>query len=82
MKNFISIAPLTIVRKSSSGLAVEVVTAKVEGMMCLGRNFPVTGKWLPLSQVIVKDRKVVAVAGWMVKAKKLDLLPEGEVGVW
>ncbi len=82
MKNLTSIAPLTIIRKSASGLAVEVVTAQVEGMMCLGRNFAICGKWLPLSQVVVKDRKVVAVSGWLVKAKKLDLLPEGEVGAW
>jgi hypothetical protein len=82
MKNLTSIAPLTIIRKSASGLAVEAVTAQAEKMMCLRRNFPIGGVWLPLSQVVIKDRKVVAVSSWLIKAKNLERLPAGEVGVW
>jgi len=82
MKNFTSIAPLTIIRKSASGLAVEAITAQAEKLMCLRRNFGIVGVWLPLSQVVIKDRKVVAVSSWLIKAKKLERLPEGEVGAW
>jgi hypothetical protein len=32
--------------------------------------------------VVIKDRKVVAVSSWLIKAKKLERLPEGEVGAW
>lgn len=83
MKNLISILPLIILRKSASGLAVQVCTEQQAGMLGLSnRALPWVGEWLPLSQVVIKDRKVVAVSSWLIKAKKIPRLPEGEVGAW
>lgn len=83
MKNLTSIAPLTILRKSASGLAVQACTERERGLLGLSnRNLPWVGVWLPLSQVIIKDGKVVAVAKWLVKQKQIPLPPEGVVGVW
>ena len=83
MKNLISIEPLHVLRKSASGLAVQVCDERTAGMLALSnRGLPWAGGWLPLSQVVIRDRKVVAVAGWLVKKHKLPLLPEGVVGAW
>jgi hypothetical protein len=83
MKNLISIQPLTILRKSASGLAIQVCTEREAGLLALSnRGLPWVGVWVPLSQVVIKDRKVVAATTWLVKAKCLPKLEEGVVGVW
>jgi hypothetical protein len=82
MKNVIAIQPLTILRKSASGLAIQVCTAQQEAMLAVSnRGLPWVGVWLPLSQVVIKDRKVVGATAWVIKAKGLPKLPEGVVGV-
>jgi hypothetical protein len=83
MKNLISVLPLIVLRKSASGLAVQVCTEREAGLLALSnRHLPWVGAWLPLSQVVIKDRKVVAVAPWLIKAKQIPRLPAGEVGAW
>lgn len=83
MKNLISILPLVILRKSASGLAVQVCTEREAGLLALSnRHLPWVGAWLPLSQVVIKEGRVVAVASWLIKAKQIPRLPAGEVGAW
>lgn len=83
MKNLISVLPLIVLRKSASGLAVQVCTEREAGLLALSnRHLPWVGAWLPLSQVVIKEGQVVAVASWLIKAKKIPRLPAGEVGAW
>lgn len=83
MKNLISIRPLIIIRKSDSGLAVQACTPRERGLLGLSnRGLPWVGVWLPLSQVVIKEGQVVAVSSWLIKAKKIPILAEGEVGAW
>ena len=86
MKNLISVSPLRIIHKSASGLAVLCYTQDEWKRYQIGLGIRVThptrfinGVWLPLSQVVVKDGAVVAVSGWVVKAKGLA---KEAVGVW
>lgn len=55
------VAPLTVLRKSSSGLAVQVTALTVTDIS----KARMGGKWLPLSCVIICEGKVVAVADWL-----------------
>mgnify|MGYP003351804758 CR=1 FL=1 len=83
MKNLTSVQPLIVLRTSHSGLAVQVCTEQEAGMLALSnRHIGWIGIWLPLSQVVIKDRKVVAVSTWLVRKHKLARPPEGLVGAW
>ena len=83
MKNITSIQPLHILRKSASGLAVQVCTEREAGMLALSnRHLPWVGVWVPLSQVVIRDRKVVAASAWLIRTKGLPKLEAGEVGAW
>ena len=89
MKNLISVSPLRIVLKSNSGLAVLVLDKDEFRRYQIGLGIRVKpsplsglGKWIPLSQVVCKNGYVVAVSGWLIKAKGLPLCTEQEVGVW
>jgi hypothetical protein len=84
MKDFIAISPLRIVRKSSSGLAVLCYSQEDWSRYQIGLGIRVTrptfginGIWLPLSQVIVKDGKVVQVPQWLAKKNKLEVAEVG-----
>jgi hypothetical protein len=84
MKDLTSIAPLTIIRKSASGLAVLCVTQENFKRYQIGLGirvsrptFGIGGVWLPLSQVIVKDGKVVGTPLWLAKRNKLEVAEAG-----
>ena len=74
MKNLVSIVPLAIVRKSASGLAVQVSARPPEAR----RGFNINDPWLPLSQVVIKTGRVIAVPLWLVNAKGLQRAEVGE----
>lgn len=75
MKNLVSVVPLFIVRKSSSGLAVQVTTRPPEARQ---RGYNLNDHWLPLSQVVIKTGRVIAVPLWLVNAKGLERAEVGE----
>ncbi len=86
MKNLVSLAPLRILRKSASGLAVLCLTQDQWNRYQIGLGIRVShperfvgGVWLPLSQVVVKEGKVVACPLWLVKKNGME---RAEVGAW
>lgn len=84
MKNLVSLAPLRILRKSASGMAVLCLTQDQWSRYQIGLGIRVSnplrfigGVWLPLSQVVIKDGKVVAAPLWLIKKNGLER-SEGE----
>ena len=84
MKNLVSVSPLRIVRKSASGMAVLCYTQDEWNRYQIGLGIRVSrpslfinGIWLPLSQVVIKEGKVVALPLWLVKKNKLDRCENG-----
>lgn len=65
------VLPLTVLEKSSSGLAVRVSRPLPPEVSAQPRKGSPFGLWLPLSCVILEGGKVVAVADWLRKKKRL-----------